>query len=54
VPLFGRACESSGRESVAEKRCSWLASRNWVCVCGGRDCDFERNWEAIDDAEVEL
>lgn len=43
---------SSGRESVAEKRCSWFASRNWVCVCAGRDWDLVRNCEAIDGAEV--
>jgi hypothetical protein len=24
-----------------------------VCDCGGRDCDLERNWEAIDVAELE-
>jgi hypothetical protein len=51
VPSLGDSAASSGRESVAEKRWSWFPSKSCVCVCGGRDCVLERNWNAVDTAE---
>lgn len=47
MPFCGSERESSGRERVAESRWSWLASRSWVCVCGGCDCEVARNWAAM-------
>lgn len=48
MPWAGSDAASSARESVAEKRCSWLASRNWVCLSGGRVCVLVRNWDAME------
>ena len=53
MPFPGSERESCVRERVADRRCSWLASRSWDCVDGGCECALAKNWEAMLGAEGE-